>query len=160
MKHRDTCFEILPDSPPPVSASVSRRVLFSESDAMGVAWHGHYTRFCEEARIKLGRKIGLTYKIFQNAGIAAPVARFHLEYFKPLFYDELFTAQAALHWSGGAKINIAYTIFNGKKETAAVAQSVQLFVDGHTLEPLWLPPDFWEKICRRWRAGEFQEDPA
>lgn len=159
MKHRNTCFEILPGSPAPVKASASRRIRFSETDAMGIAWHGHYPRFCEEARIELGRKIGLTYDVFKKAGIAAPVSRFLLNYIKPLFYDEIFTAQAILHWSGGARINIAYSILNQKNETAATAESVQLFVDTRNLDALWLPPDIWENICRRWKAGEFSGGP-
>ena len=34
-------FERSPGDPPPIEVSVTRRLQFSESDPLGIAWHGN-----------------------------------------------------------------------------------------------------------------------
>ena len=36
-------------------------IRFSETDAMGVVWHGNYLKFFEDAREYFGHKFGMSY---------------------------------------------------------------------------------------------------
>ena len=62
------------------SASVEVVVHFCEVDAMRVAWHGHYARYCESAREAFFDRCGLGYDDLQARGWAAPVVHLALDF--------------------------------------------------------------------------------
>ncbi len=155
MRRRQSYFTEEEGVPEQVSVTIRRRLRFSEVDALGIAWHGRYPAFFEEAHTELGHKVGLTYAAFRKAGVAAPVVQFHVDYFKPLRLDEMFSVTASLHWSDGARLNTEYRIENETGETAGTGYTVQMFTDLRTGEPLFCPPDLWERCRRSWREGAF-----
>ena len=157
MRRQKHYFETEPAAPSPVSVTRVRRIRFSDVDALGIVWHGRYPAFFEEAQTELGHKCGLTYEAYRNAGIAAPVAQLHIDYFLPLRLDDLCTVSASLIWSDGARLNTEYCIRNGKREIACTGFTVQLFVSLDTGEPLFCPPELWETCREHWRAGEFHD---
>ena len=113
------------------------------------------SRFFEEAQTELGHKTGLTYEAYRQAGIAAPIAQLHTDYFIPLYLDDIISITAALHWSDGARLNTEYRIENGDGRLACSGYTVQLFVDLQTREPLFCPPALWERCRENWRKGAF-----
>ena len=155
MRRKKQYFETEENAPAPVGITIRRRIRFSDVDALGIAWHGRYPAFFEEAQTELGHKCGLTYEAYRKAGIAAPVAQLHTDYFIPLHLDEFCTVTASLHWSDGARLNTEYCIRNEKEEIACTGFTVQMFVDLGTREPLYCTPDLWEECRKKWRAGEF-----
>ena len=52
-------------------------VRFSETDAMGVVWHGNYLKFFEDGREAFGREFGLSYTTIYDNGYTAPVVDIH-----------------------------------------------------------------------------------
>ncbi len=155
MRRKNQYFERLPDSPAPVSVTVKRRLKFSEVDALGIAWHGRYPAFFEEAQTELGHKVGLTYDAYKKAGIAAPIVQLHTDYYIPLYLDDIFSVTATLCWSDGARLNTEYKIENGAGKTVCTGYTVQMFVDLETREPLFCTPELWEVCRNRWLKGEF-----
>ena len=147
-----------PEGYPPVTASVRLRVCFSDIDPLGIVWHGNYPKFFEKAYAELGNKTGTTPADFKAAGVGAPVAQMHIDYFLPLFLEDIITVTAALHASEGARLNYTMEIRNGKGELACSGYLIQLFIDLKTREVLWFSPDFWENCKRRWRNGDFHHD--
>ena len=111
-------FTSLPDDPQPIVHEVRHRLAFSEVDALAIGWHGHYPEFFEMAHTELMRKIGLTYDLYRENGIGAPIVQFHADYFAPLILDELFTIRAELVWSDGARINVNYEIIKENGQLA------------------------------------------
>ena len=49
------------------------RIRYSETDQMGVVYHGNYAQFFELGRTEWLRKLGVTYKNMELSGIMLPV---------------------------------------------------------------------------------------
>ncbi len=113
-------------------------------------------RFISRRRPRsLGRKCGLSYADYFEAGLRAPVVEFHVDYYKPLFLDEEFTITASLIWHEGSRLNIEYLVVKQDKSIASSAYMVHLFTDHQTGEPFMVSPALLERCRRRWKAGEF-----
>jgi acyl-CoA thioester hydrolase len=149
-------FERVEGTPEPVSVSVKRRVNFSEADVMGIAWHGRYLIFFEDASAALGRRCGLSYLEFYEANLRAPIVQIHIDFFQPLLLDEEFTVTASLIWNEGARLNTEYSILKNDGSTAATGYTVQMFTDGASGEVLIASPELLEKCRKMWRSGEFK----
>ncbi len=149
-------FERKEGDPAPVAVRLKRRVHFNEADVMGVVWHGHYARIFEEASAELGRKCGLSYRAYYEAGIQAPIVQLHIDYHKPLTLDEEFTAEAQFVWSEGARLHTEFKVFRQDGSVAASGFTVQMFMNAVSKEPLLVSPPILENCRARWRAGEFK----
>lgn len=157
MMRSESYFDVPEDAPPPVSVSIGRRLRFSDADPLGIAWHGNYPRFFEEAQTELGHRCGLTYAAYRASGIAAPIARIHIDYRESLYLDECFTVTASLIWNDGARLNTEYGIVSADGRRICRGFTVQMFVELESRKPLWLNPPLWEECRARWRRGEFHD---
>lgn len=153
-------FDRIEGAPPPLVARIHRRVRFSEADVMGIAWHGRYASFAEEAWAELGRRCGLGYRDFQAANLLAPIVILHFDYHRPLQLDEGFTVDGAWVWCEGARINTEYTLSKENGEIAASGYSVQMLVHADARQPCMVSPPLLERWRARWKAGEFRSDDA
>lgn len=154
-----TYFERVSGAPAPIVVEVKRRVRFNEADAMAIVWHGRYPLYFEEASEELGRKCGLSYPEYFEAGLRAPVIELHIDYFKPLFLDEEFTIRASLVWNEGSRLNTEYQLIKQDTSVASSAYMVQLFTDEKTGEPFMVSPELLVRVRRKWAAGEFHKKP-
>jgi acyl-CoA thioester hydrolase len=125
---RGTYFKREPGAPAPVSVEITRRVGFSESDPMGIAWFGRYPLYFEEGSAALGRKCGLGYGDFFEAGLRAPVVECHVDYHAPLMVDEVFTILARMVWCEGARLNTEYELRGPSGVLANSGYTVQMLV--------------------------------
>lgn len=148
-------FERIEGIPEPLTAIIKRRVAFHEADVMGVAYYGRYADYFEEGSADLGRRCGLSYKDFYEAGIKAPVVQFHIDYHQPLFLDEEFTVTASLLWNEASRLNIEYEIRKQDQSLAASGYRIQMFVDARNEEICLTPPEILEDVRSRWKAGQF-----
>ena len=64
------------------------RVRYAETDAMGVAHHGAYVVWLEEARIEALRGLGHSYAALEAQGVLMPVIDLRLRYRKSLRFDD------------------------------------------------------------------------
>lgn len=154
-RRKKTYFERTPGAPEPVVVEIRRRVRFNEADPMAIVWHGRYPLFFEEASEELGRRCGISYKEFYEAGVRAPVVELHIDYFQPLFLDEEFTIRASLIWHEGSRLNTEYQLVKQDGSIASSAYMVQLFSDHLTGKAFAVSPEFLDRCRRRWKAGEF-----
>jgi acyl-CoA thioester hydrolase len=65
------------------------RVLYGDTDQMGVVYYANYLRFFEGARNEWIRSLGLTYAQIEERGIMLPVFEASIQYLKPARYDDL-----------------------------------------------------------------------
>lgn len=138
--------------PPPLSVRCRRRVRLEEVDVLGIVWHGRYAGYLEDGREELGRRYGLSYLDFREAGVVLPLRTLHLDYLIPLRYLEEFEVESLLHWHEAAKLNIEYLLYNQEGQLASRAYSVQLMVDLSGVLQLE-PPPFYLEFRRRWQEG-------
>ena len=150
-------FDVPDNSPAPVSASVTRRCQFSEVDALAIVWHGRYVSFFEEAATELGHKCGLTYEAMREAGVAAPVAQLHIDYYRPLGINERFSVRASVIWCEGARLNTQFVITGEDGSCACAGYTVQMFVETATGVVCIFPPPLLTAFHDQWQAGKFHD---
>lgn len=120
---------------------VEIRVRYSETDQMGVVYHGSYVPYFEIGRVEWLRKKGISYKELEATGIALPIVSMNINYKKPARYDELLKVTTKLKSQNGVKIEFDCEIRNENDELLTTAHFILVFVDVNLGKPI-LPPDY------------------
>lgn len=154
-RRKKTYFERQPGAPLPIAAEIRRRVRFNECDPMAVMWHGRYPLLFEEASEELGRRCGLTYRDFFEAGLRGPIVSLHIDYHRSLYLAEEFTVRASLVWNEGARLDTEFQIIKEDGTLATSGYTVQLFTDHLSGEPCLVVPEMLAVCRERWQKGEF-----
>jgi acyl-CoA thioester hydrolase len=141
-------------APAPLRTELSRQVRFEEVDPLGIVWHGRYASYFEDARVALGDKYGIGYMDFHGNGVAAPVRKLHVDYFRPLRFQEVFTIEGVLHWTEATRMNIEFILRNEARTVVTTGYSVQMMLDAD-MNLLLVPPPFYREFIERWRGGAF-----
>lgn len=104
---------------------VEYRVIYGDTDQMGVVYHANYLRFFEMSRTEYLRVRGFTYREVEESGFMMPVAEAALKYHSPARYDDLILVETLPDPRVRVGFRFNYRIF--RKETK------ELLVSGHTL---------------------------
>jgi acyl-CoA thioester hydrolase len=120
------------------------RVIYADTDAMGVAYHGNYIKWFEIGRTEYLRQIGYPYARFEEAGIWLPVTEVACKYRRPALYDDLLDIASWADDLGGASIVMGYEITRrGSGELLASGKTWHGVTD-HRLKPIRLKRMFPE----------------
>ena len=95
-----------------LSHQVSYRVCYADTDQMGYVYYGNYARFYEIARVETLRRIGVSYKVVEDAGIGLPVYENYSKFHAPALYDDLLRIECTLLKMPSARIEFQYQIYN------------------------------------------------
>ncbi len=120
---------------------VEVRVRYSETDQMGVVYHGNYIPYFEIGRVEWLRNRGVSYKSLEENGIALPIVSMTLNYKKPARYDDLLTVKTRFKNYTAVKIEFDCEIWSAQKELLTTAQFILVFVNMKTGRPM-VPPDY------------------
>lgn len=124
-------------------------IRFSETDAMGVVWHGNYLKFFEDARDHFGKFYHLDNLQIHHAGFFIPIVHSEIHHKAPLHYGEVAEVHSKLIYKESAKIIFEFEIFNQEnQQLTAYGSTTQVFLNAQTRELELLKPDFiqtWEK---------------
>ena len=120
---------------------VEVRVRYSETDQMGVVYHGSYVPYFEIGRVEWLRNKGISYKSLEESGIALPIVSMHLNYKKPARYDDLLTVKTKFKSYTSVKIEFDCELWSEKKELLTTAHFILVFVDTNTGKPI-VPPQY------------------
>jgi len=123
------------------------RVRYSETDQMGVVYHGNYIPYFEIGRVEWLRNKGVSYKTMEENGIALPIVSMTLNYKKPAHYDELLTVKTKFKSQTSVKIEFDCEIWNEKSELLTTAHFILVFVDVKTGRPI-VPPDYINDLLK------------
>lgn len=63
-------------------------VYYGDTDAYGVAWHGSYLRWMEQARVEFCRAIGIDLVELKRKDVAIPVTNLNIRYKASALLDE------------------------------------------------------------------------
>jgi len=121
------------------------RVRYSETDQMGVVYHGSYIPYFEIGRVEWLRSKGVSYKSLEESGIALPIVSMTLNYKKPARYDDLLTIKTTFTKSSSVKIEFECEIRSEQNELLTTAHFILVFVDMKTGRPM-SPPDYIKKV--------------
>lgn len=117
------------------------RVRYSETDQMGVVYHGNYIPYFEIGRVEWLRNKGISYKSMEESGIGLPIVNMNINYKKSAVYDELLTVHTVFKSQTSVKIEFDCAIYNEAKELLTTAQFMLVFVSLKTGKPT-APPDY------------------
>jgi acyl-CoA thioester hydrolase len=93
--------------------SITLRVRFAETDAMGVVYHSRYFEFLEMARVALMDTMGLPYSEMSRSGYHLPVLELHGKYIHSASFDDELTVTVWIHTLKGIHMELRYTITKG-----------------------------------------------
>ncbi len=128
------------------------RVIYGDTDRMGIAYHANYLRWFEIGRTELFRTWGLPYREIEARGIMLPVSEVHCKYIIPAKYDDLLIIEASFDTASRAALKIDYRILSeNEKLIHATGYSRHACVDGNG--KVVRPPDFIKDLIRQGKTG-------
>lgn len=99
------------------------RVIFGDTDQMGVVYYGNYMRYFEASRAAFLRHLGKSHADLDAWGVALPVAEAHCRYRRPAHYEDLLDVHIEVTEIGGASLRFEYE----------VRRDGELLAEGYTL---------------------------
>ena len=131
-----------------LSTEIEIDIRFSETDAMGVVWHGNYLKFFEDGREAFGKDYGLEYLNIFDKGFFTPIIRSEIDHKAPVYYGQIIKVVTKYIPTKSAKIMFDYEVINlSTGALCAVGQTIQVFLDKNTRALELLTPDFY----REWK---------
>src|SRR5207245_7428820 len=89
------------------------RVIYGDTDQMGVVYYANYYRYMEGARSEYIRARGMSYRDIEAAGVFLPVVESHCEYRAPARYDDELIVEATVAEIRAASMRFNYRILRG-----------------------------------------------
>jgi acyl-CoA thioester hydrolase len=115
------------------------RVIFGDTDQMGVVYYANYLRYFEGARAEYWRSLHKSYKDLEAAGIALPVVEAHCTYRRPARYEDLLEVDTRVSELRAASLRFAYVVWRGDEPLAeGWTRHAVIGADGR---PRALPPE-------------------
>ena len=103
------------------------RVIYADTDQMGVVYHSNYLKYFEIGRTELLRELGISYKEIEENGILLPVKEAFANYKVSIKYDDLIIIHTQIEELKNVSIKLKYEIKN-KEENI-------IYSTGYTLHP-------------------------
>lgn len=116
------------------------RVMYPDTDKMGVVHHSNYVRYYETARWELLRSIGIPLHSIEEAGYMLPVIQMNFRFIKSARYDDLLTVRTRLKAIKGVRLWFTYQLYNQQGELINEAETELAFVGRDTWKPCGAPP--------------------
>ena len=112
------------------------RVRYGETDQMGVAHHGSYVAYLEEARTEWMRALGTAYADLERAGIGLPVRTMNLRYRAAAHYEEELDVEIRVARLRPVAVTFGYRILRRGTEAVLVEAEVELACVDLSVRPL------------------------
>jgi acyl-CoA thioester hydrolase len=92
------------------------RVIYGDTDKMGIAYYGNYLRWFEIGRTEMIRSWGLPYKSLEDKGIFLPVSEAFCKFLAPAQYDDILVIRTTLDTELKAGMKFDYEVYNQNDE--------------------------------------------
>jgi len=105
-------------------------IRFSDTDAMGIVWHGNYIKYMEDGREAWGLEHGLGYMDIYKNKLFTPIVETHLSHKRTLKFGDTAIVKTRYIDSPAAKLIYEYEIYR-KSDGALVlkGRTVQVYTD-------------------------------
>ncbi|MCK4746622.1 MAG: acyl-CoA thioesterase [Bacteroidales bacterium] len=123
----------------PVTSKTKYRVLYADTDQMGVVYYGNYARFFEIGRTEMIREMGMPYMELEESGIMMPVYSVESKYRDVIRYDELITIETKVRELPSVRMEFFHRIFNEAGKLVHEAKVVLVFLNMETRRPVRAP---------------------
>ncbi|MCK5244884.1 MAG: acyl-CoA thioesterase [Desulfobacterales bacterium] len=95
---------------------IMRRVIYADTDKMGVVYYSNYLRWFEMGRTEMLREIGVPYTELEAAGYNLPVSEVFCKYLAPARYDDFLRIKTCVDEIRNASLRFGYRISNEKSD--------------------------------------------
>jgi acyl-CoA thioester hydrolase len=96
----------------PIKNSCTYRVIYGDTDKMGVVYYANYLRWFEKGRSEFLRQLGQPYTGVEERGLHFPVFEVSCRYHKPARYDDVITIETELVEVSRAALSFRYRIYS------------------------------------------------
>ncbi|MBI5575672.1 MAG: acyl-CoA thioesterase [Deltaproteobacteria bacterium] len=121
------------------------RVIFADTDAMGIVYYANYLKWFEMGRVELLRKKAMVYRDLTSRGYHLPVVEAGVRYHTPARYDDSLRIHAEVRKLGGASIEFGYVIDRADGKRIAEGETLHAFTDDSG-KVVRMPADFLELV--------------
>ncbi|MBB6679923.1 acyl-CoA thioesterase [Aequorivita sp. 609] len=125
-----------------ISFTSEIRVRFTETDPLGIVWHGNYIQYFEDGREAFGREHGISYLEQKANGYTSPIVKSTCEHKLPLRYGDVATIKTTFVPSRAAKMIFKYKIYNPEGKEVCVGETIQVFLNEDGKLSLTMPEFF------------------
>ena len=94
--------------------TITFRVRYPETDAMGFVHHSRYLQYFEMGRVELLRSLGHSYADIEKSGILFVVVRVEVRYKSPARYDEELTLTTRIVKQTHVRLDHSYELKRDK----------------------------------------------
>jgi len=105
------------------------RVRYSETDRMGIVYHGAYVSWFEVARTEYCRAAGFPYRRMEDDGLLILVTRVECVYRRPARYDDRVFVRARVIGLASRGLAFAYEVVDEKGRRLADGATRHVFAD-------------------------------
>lgn len=124
------------------------RVIYADTDALGIVYHTNYIRWFEIGRTELLREAGILYKGMEASGFNLPLMEAYCHYHLPARYDDIVLLETEIAYLKRASIKFTYRLWDEKR--------CNLLAEGYTVHActdrngkiLRLPAETTDKILQ------------
>ena len=122
------------------------RVIYGDTDMMGVVYYGNYFRYFEAGRSEFLRAAGLPYGAFETAGYMLPITSASAKYRASARYDDLLTLETTVSAVKMASLQMTYRLVREADDSLiATGETVHACVD-RSGRVTRIPPMLREKL--------------
>jgi acyl-CoA thioester hydrolase len=121
------------------------RVIFADTDAMGIVYYANYLKWFEMGRVELLRSKGMVYRDLTSRGFHLPVVEAGVRYHTPARYDDSLRVHAEVRKLGGASIAFGYLIERADGKRIAEGETLHAFTDDSG-KVVRMPADFLDRM--------------
>lgn len=135
-------------NPLTVTTNVTRyRVIYGDTDQMGIVYYANYLRWFEKGRSEFLRQIGLPYATIEQQGFHFPVIEVTCRYSQAAHYDDMITIETALAELGRARLTFNYRITRESDNALLAAGSTRHACVSRTGRPIRMPKALLEALA-------------
>lgn len=92
------------------------RVIYGDTDQMGIVYHANYMRYFERGRNEFIRASGITMAEVEGAGFILPLVESGTRYKVPALFDDLLTIETRVTRVTRLKVGFEYRVFKAPTE--------------------------------------------
>ena len=113
------------------------RVIYADTDAMGIVYHTNYIKWFEIGRNELMRDNDIKYTDVEKAGFGLPVTKAFSHFLLPARYDDIILIETKIDYFRRVSVKFDYEIWDEPRENVLVeGYTVHAFVkDGKIARP-------------------------
>jgi len=126
---------------PTAVSELLARVNYSETDQMGVVYHGRYVVWLDMARTEHLRLSGMTYRELEERGFFLVVGELNMRFRQPARYDDVVRVRCWVRDVASRRVTFGYALEEAESGRLLVTAETRMMCLNRDFAPTRLPDD-------------------